>query len=197
MTKSSSGKQSRVARASKPAKIRSAKTTPAKTTVVKSRHVKTTPAKAGSGGTKPAPAKATQGRKTTARKSAPVRAKPPVKAKKAETPKKKAALTPSKLNPRAAPRSARPASEVRLVQGEGWTAVEVPDGIALHDPGFRYVHYLNATAAVIYLLCERPAAPKEIVNAVVALFKLESAAEPEIQDFIGNLRDLGILKSAA
>ncbi len=82
------------------------------------------------------------------------------------------------------------------MQSESWVMIEVPEGIAIHDEGFRNVHYLNSTAAAIYLLCEKPITQDALVKSITELFVLSPAEQPGIREFIGSLLKIQVLKSS-
>lgn len=165
-----------------------------------------------------------RGSEQAAKKSAPAKvpaktpAKPAgkIKAKKAVGPavtapkpadKKAGAKAAKKATPRKAPGSGRSGSvpaglqdsgvAVVLEQVEGWTVVDVTDGIAVHDSKFSGVHYLNHTAAAMYLLCSEPISLPVMSTILREEFGLSRDPESEIMNTIEQMIRIGLIRKAA
>jgi len=85
------------------------------------------------------------------------------------------------------------ASAVRYRQVAGWEVVDVADGIAVHDGAFKSVHYLNHTAAIVFILCKQPIG----LNVLCAVFReefgLKAAPRAELKKIIAQMEGAGLL----
>ena len=65
---------------------------------------------------------------------------------------------------------------------EGLEANEGSDGLTVFDPATDRVHYLNATAAIVFTLCDGTHSPSEIASLVAESFELDDPPIAEIED---------------
>jgi hypothetical protein len=81
---------------------------------------------------------------------------------------------------------------------DGLDVNEVNDGLVVYDPGRDRVHYLNATAAVIFVLCDGVRDAAAIAAKAAAIFGAGGGPSPaEVETCLRQLRDEGILRSDA
>ncbi len=85
---------------------------------------------------------------------------------------------------------------IMLEQVEGWAVVDVVDGIAVHDPHFKRVHYLNHTGAAIYLLCKEPISLSVIITILREEFGLDRDPGSEIQRTVEDMMRIGLIRRA-
>jgi hypothetical protein len=79
-------------------------------------------------------------------------------------------------------------SSVRPSIGEDLEVNEVKDGLIVFDPKTALVHYLNATAAVVFTLCDGRLDAPSIADFIAAAFDLD---EPPLSEVEGCLAALG------
>jgi len=65
---------------------------------------------------------------------------------------------------------------------EGLEVEEVRDGVTVFDPATARVHYLNATAAIVFSLCDGTHSASEIARCVAESFELDEPPIGEIED---------------
>jgi hypothetical protein len=65
---------------------------------------------------------------------------------------------------------------------EGLEVNEVSDGLTVFDPATDRVHYLNATAAIVFTLCDGRHSASEIASFVAESFELVDPPIAEIED---------------
>ena len=90
--------------------------------------------------------------------------------------------------------SAKHGSASYIHQTPGLKIVEVSDGIAVHDSEFTTVHYLNHTAAAIFLLCGDPITPEKIWTVMKEEFDLNAGQQAEIKQAIADMKAAGIIQ---
>jgi hypothetical protein len=78
---------------------------------------------------------------------------------------------------------------------DGLDVNEVSDGLIVYDPGRNRVHYLNATAAVIFTLCDGARAVTAITETVAAVFGPEGPSGAEVEACLAQLEEQGVLRS--
>lgn len=83
-----------------------------------------------------------------------------------------------------------------LMQAVGWHVMDVEDGIALHNSQFKSVHYLNHTAAAIYLLCKEHIDVTSLATILREEFGLKRSPEPEVQRIVDAMVQQGLLVRA-
>jgi hypothetical protein len=101
---------------------------------------------------------------------------------------------PAKVN---RPRAAKPARNgtVRYQQSDGWEVIDVADGIAVHDGAFKTVHYLNHTAAIVFLLCKQPLDLDVLCAVFREEFGLKRAPKTEIRGILAQMETSGLLQT--
>lgn len=78
---------------------------------------------------------------------------------------------------------------------DGLEVTEVEDGLVVYDPARDRVHYLNATASVVFMLCDGAREREGIAEASTRIFG--SALSPdEVEGCLAQLEDEQILRSA-
>jgi hypothetical protein len=71
---------------------------------------------------------------------------------------------------------------------------EVKDGLVVYDPTRDRVHYLNATASVVFTLCDGTMDRAAIAEAVAAAFTLDGAPLDEVDACLLQLGTEGLLR---
>jgi hypothetical protein len=77
---------------------------------------------------------------------------------------------------------------------EGLAVEEVRDGLTVFDPATDRVHYLNATAAIVFTLCDGTHTASEIASVVAQSFELDEPPGEEIEDCLSMLRSERLLR---
>jgi Coenzyme PQQ synthesis protein D (PqqD) len=85
------------------------------------------------------------------------------------------------------------ASETPAV-GDGLEVNETKDGLIVYEPDRDRVHYLNATAAVVFTLCDGTRDAAAIADAVGKAFDLDHSPLADVNDCLSQLRDEGLLQ---
>ena len=70
---------------------------------------------------------------------------------------------------------------------EGLEVEEVRDGVTVFDPATGRVHYLNATAAIVFTLCDGTHSASEIARFVAEAFELDEPPIGGIEDCLSML----------
>lgn len=91
----------------------------------------------------------------------------------------------------------RPARSISYQQSDGWTTIDVQDGVAVHDSQFEKVHYLNHTAAAIFFLCKEPISIELISTIMQEEFRLKASPKKSVQSVIGEMLKSGLLTEIA
>lgn len=131
--------------------------------------------------------------------------KPPSRTSKvrSSTPKQKSSLKvarPSAKTPR--PRKSVSASSRSgksgpyLEQAGEWQVIDTHDGVALHDPAFKTVHYLNHIAAAVFLLSKQPIAIATVSAIIQEQYELDASPEAAIRKTVNEMIRAGLLRSA-
>jgi hypothetical protein len=76
---------------------------------------------------------------------------------------------------------------------EGLEAHEVEDGLVVYQQTSERVHYLNATAAVVYELCTGEHNEREIEDLVAEAWSLPEAPSAEVRQCLENFREEGVI----
>ena len=77
---------------------------------------------------------------------------------------------------------------------EGLEVDEGRDGLTVYDPATDRVHYLNATAAIVFTLCDGTHSASEIASFVAESFELDEPPGGEIEDCLSMLRSERLLR---
>ena len=78
---------------------------------------------------------------------------------------------------------------------DGLDVNEVDDGLVVYDPERDRVHYLNATASVVFTLCDGTHDRAAIGATLAEAFGLPDAPTDEIAACLDQLADEGLLRS--
>jgi hypothetical protein len=70
----------------------------------------------------------------------------------------------------------------------------VDDGLVVFDAATDRVHYLNATATVVFSLCDGARTADQIADLVRAAWQMERAPRDEVTACIDQLRTEGVLQ---
>ena len=84
-------------------------------------------------------------------------------------------------------------SPERPCQAEGLEVHEVADGLVVYDPRADRVHYLNASASVVFELCSGQRTVEQIAAIVAQTWGLPSAPGPDVARCVGQLLSEGVL----
>jgi hypothetical protein len=77
---------------------------------------------------------------------------------------------------------------------EGLEINEVKDGLVVYDDGRDSVHFLNATAAVVFTLCDGARDHEAIVDAMAIVFGPDAVSAGKVEACIAELQDAGLLR---
>jgi hypothetical protein len=115
------------------------------------------------------------------------------------------ALASSKTKPNSKPKQAKISGSARskapvsrtvlYCQSDGWDVIDVANGIAVHDSAFKSVHYLNHTAAIVFLLCKQPIGLDVLCAVFREEFGLKTAPKAEIRKIIAQMEVSGLLRT--
>jgi hypothetical protein len=70
---------------------------------------------------------------------------------------------------------------------------EVRDGLIVYDTTRDRVHYLNATASVVFTLCDGQHSPEAMAAELATLFEVDPP-HPEVADCLANFAAEGLLQ---
>jgi PqqD family protein of HPr-rel-A system len=84
-------------------------------------------------------------------------------------------------------------SAERPTKAPGLEAHEVDDGLVVYQGVSDRVHYLNATAAVVYELCDGKHSEEEIVALVGEAWDLDEPPRQEVETCLEQLRAEGVV----
>ena len=71
---------------------------------------------------------------------------------------------------------------------------QVKDGLVVYDAGRDRIHYLNATAAAVFTLCDGARYRQGIVDAVAIVFGPNAVSPGEVDACITQLEDEGLVR---
>jgi hypothetical protein len=74
---------------------------------------------------------------------------------------------------------------------EGVEYMPVPDGAVIYDEDGKFVHHLNPTAAVIYLVCDGARTVKDIHDLIRDAYEMEDV--PNLDEFFANLEQVRLV----
>jgi hypothetical protein len=77
---------------------------------------------------------------------------------------------------------------------DGLDVNEVKDGLVVYDPAQDRVHYLNATAAVVFTLCDGTQDTAAIADVVAKTYNLDEAPVADVEACVLQLADEGLLQ---
>ena len=81
----------------------------------------------------------------------------------------------------------------RPMRIDGLEAHEVDDGLVVYQASTDRVHYLNATASVVYELCTGQHTEDEIASLVAEAWELPEPPTAEVQACLTQLRSEGVI----
>lgn len=82
----------------------------------------------------------------------------------------------------------------RPATAPGLDVNEVKDGLIVYDSVSDRVHYLNATAAVVFTLCDGERDPAAIAAVVAEAFGMDAPPHAEVDECLGQLGKEGLLR---
>jgi hypothetical protein len=71
---------------------------------------------------------------------------------------------------------------------------EVRDGLTVFDSVADRIHYLNQTAAIVFTLCDGRRSVSDMAAFLAEAFKLEEPPLNEVQECVGQLVCLGLIR---
>ncbi len=77
---------------------------------------------------------------------------------------------------------------------DGIDSSEVKDGLVLYDGKRDRVHYLNATAAVVFMLCDGARDRIGIAEAMSTIFGPGAVSRGEVDDCLAQLEQEGVVR---
>jgi hypothetical protein len=77
---------------------------------------------------------------------------------------------------------------------DGLDVNEVQDGLIVYDPAHDRVHYLNASAAIVFSLCDGTLDAPGIAAALAEAYALSQPVDDEVRDCLDLLRTEGLLR---
>jgi hypothetical protein len=86
----------------------------------------------------------------------------------------------------------RDSSPLQVV--DGLDVNEVKDGLIVYDPARDRVHYLNATAAIVFVLCDGTLDEPGIAGELAEAYGLDRPVADEVRECLEGLRTEGLLR---
>jgi hypothetical protein len=77
---------------------------------------------------------------------------------------------------------------------DGLDVNEVKDGLIVYDPERDRVHYLNATAGVVFTMCDGEHSGSQIAEVVSAAFELDGPPRAEVDRCLAAFANEGLLR---
>jgi len=77
---------------------------------------------------------------------------------------------------------------------DGLELNETKDGLIVYEPQRDRVHHLNATAAVVFTLCDGTRDAGAIADAVGQAYDLDDPPHTDVEACLNQLRDEGLLR---
>ena len=77
---------------------------------------------------------------------------------------------------------------------DGLEVNEVKDGLIVYEAERDRIHYLNATAAVVFTMCDGTQDAAGIAELVAKAYRLEEPPLAEVEECLAQLRDEGLLR---
>ncbi len=77
---------------------------------------------------------------------------------------------------------------------DGLDVNEVKDGLIVYDPGRDRVHYLNASAAIVFTLCDGTLDEAGIATELAGAYELAQPVDAEVAACVELLRTEGLLR---
>jgi hypothetical protein len=82
---------------------------------------------------------------------------------------------------------------VRPARAEGLDVHDVEDGLVVYDTKTSRVHYLNATATLVFELCDGTRPAESIVELVASAWDLPEPPNEQVQSCLHELREEGVI----
>ena len=102
--------------------------------------------------------------------------------------------TPASRKTKTATRKHISSKDLSYCQTSGWEFADVVDGLAIYDSAFKTVHYLNHTAAAVFLLCKDPVGVDVMEAVLREEFQLKTAPSRELHDVLDQMVKAGLLR---
>jgi len=77
---------------------------------------------------------------------------------------------------------------------DGLDVNEVKDGLIVYDQARDRVHYLNATAGIVFTLCDGQHTESQIANVVAVAFQLDAPPLTEVDSCLASFVNEGLLR---
>lgn len=77
---------------------------------------------------------------------------------------------------------------------DGLEVHEVEDGLVVYDGEHDRVHYLNATASVVFTFCDGTHSVTDITELVRAAWELEDPPTESVAECVDRLRSEGVVR---
>jgi hypothetical protein len=77
---------------------------------------------------------------------------------------------------------------------DGLEVNEVKDGLVVYEPEQDRVHYLNATAAIVFTLCDGTQDTAGIADLVTKAYGLDEVPTADVEACLAKFRDEGLLR---
>ena len=87
-------------------------------------------------------------------------------------------------------------SDQPLTKAEKLDIHAVPDGYVVYQLSHDRMHYLNATAALVFELCDGRHTEQDIVAEVGTAFQLDTPPADEVRSCLTSLMDQGLVRFA-
>jgi hypothetical protein len=78
---------------------------------------------------------------------------------------------------------------------EGLEVTAIEDGLVVYDPERDRVHYLNASAAVVFTFCDGARDRQSVVEATTRLIGPDTISDHDVEACIAQLEDERVLRS--
>ncbi|TAL79324.1 MAG: PqqD family protein [Beijerinckiaceae bacterium] len=80
-----------------------------------------------------------------------------------------------------------------FLKADGYDVIEVEDGFVINDDTREQVHFMNATGAIVYELCDGRASVADIVQFIDQTFSLKASSSNDVMACLGALADKGLV----
>ena len=77
---------------------------------------------------------------------------------------------------------------------EGLEVHEIKDGLIVYQASHDRVHYLNATAGIVFALCDGTQSSRAIARHVATAYQLDDPPLEEVEQCLAHLRDEGLVR---
>ena len=83
-----------------------------------------------------------------------------------------------------------------VVQRKGLDVHETEDGLVVYQPDLDRVHYLNETAAAVFVFAASSSSVESLAEELAALWELDEPPTAAVDRCVTQLLDEGVLRSA-